>query len=345
MADGQPTAASQAAIEAMKALSDQELLDSLARVLEERNVVLQGLVDWAAPEHAYVPAKAITDHRFEGVVKSYSATAGYGFIDSPSIKEAFGNDVFVHGGQLGSNKVGTKVNFAVLLSKDHKPQAFDVTEGAASTYRQAQRQSADFAAGKGKAQPSFGKAGKGPGGGDGAGWAATQAAQVWNALAGDGGSGGWDGSWGGAGNNAWGGGGGENAWFGSQGDGKSGGCKGGGKDAQSKGSASNGKASGGKKGGKGDSPPSMQDMAGVTDRRFEGTIKNFNEKNGFGFIASPEIVSIFQAEIDVFLHHQQIGDFSVGDAVSFAVILNRDGKPQAKELKPAQAAAKRARWN
>merc|ERR1719343_603377 len=52
------------------------------------------------------------------------------------MKEAFGNDVFVHAGQLGNYKIHDEVNFAVFLSKDHKPQAFDVTAGKAADYQQ-----------------------------------------------------------------------------------------------------------------------------------------------------------------------------------------------------------------
>jgi len=145
------------AMEAIASLTDEELLDSLAAVLVERTTVLQSLIDWAVPEHAYVPSKVITEQRFEGRIKSYSEKDCYGFIDSPGIKEAFGNDVFVHGGQLGNNAIGTEVNFAVLLNKDHKPQAFDITPGKAEEYCVTKRQGTDGG--------SKGKSGKGEWGG------------------------------------------------------------------------------------------------------------------------------------------------------------------------------------
>jgi len=92
------------------------------------------------------------------------------------------------------------------------------------------------------------------------------------------------------------------------------------------------------------------EMEGVTDRRFDGLIKSFNEVKGFGFIACDEITHQFGC--DVFLHHFQYTGFEVGQAVSFNVILNKQGKPQAQELAPlipsiagaGEPAAKKGRW-
>ena len=47
-------------------------------------------------------------------------------ITSPEVQELFKCDVFLHANQATSIHIGGVVNFIVLVSKDHKPQAFDV---------------------------------------------------------------------------------------------------------------------------------------------------------------------------------------------------------------------------
>jgi len=68
----------------------------------------------------------------------------------------------------------------------------------------------------------------------------------------------------------------------------------------------------------------------LTERRATGTIKSFNQEKGFGFVSCPDLTEIFGN--DVFLHKCQMGDFQVGAAVSFAVLLNKDNNPQAFDL-------------
>eukprot|EP00812_Abedinium_dasypus_P004147 NODE_1515_length_1121_cov_266.260788.p1 GENE.NODE_1515_length_1121_cov_266.260788~~NODE_1515_length_1121_cov_266.260788.p1 ORF type:complete len:303 (+),score=100.03 NODE_1515_length_1121_cov_266.260788:3-911(+) len=70
----------------------------------------------------------------------------------------------------------------------------------------------------------------------------------------------------------------------------------------------------------------------LTKRRSRGFIKSFSHKSGFGFIECAELHRIFGH--DVFLHQNQLGSFSCNSAVSFAVALNKDGKPQAYDLLP-----------
>lgn len=64
--------------------------------------------------------------------------------------------------------------------------------------------------------------------------------------------------------------------------------------------------------------------------RLVGTIKVFYPEKKFGFIASEEGTAYFG--IDTFVSNKEIGAFGVGDAVEFSVAVNRDGKPQAREL-------------
>lgn len=64
--------------------------------------------------------------------------------------------------------------------------------------------------------------------------------------------------------------------------------------------------------------------------QYDGRIKSFSEKNGFGFIECDELK--LQGLNDAFLHHQQIRNFKVGDWVSFTAFLNNKGQAQARDL-------------
>merc|ERR1712238_121540 len=113
----------------------------------------------------------------------------------------------------------------------------------------------------------------------------------------------------------------------------------GGKDMMQfmKGGKGMGKAKGGKDDGKGaGKAPKEAQILG----EYVGTIKSFNTNNGYGFIECMDLKK--QYTHDVFLHHQQLGEFKQGDTVLFTVYLNNAGKPQAKDLRePDTSAAKR----
>merc|ERR1712048_1091257 len=78
---------------------------------------------------------------------------------------------------------------------------------------------------------------------------------------------------------------------------------------------------------------SMQPTSAVSsaDRRFTGVIKSFNAEKGYGFIESAEAYSFYQR--DVFLHKALIGNLSVGATVTFTVEVNKEGMPQARDIK------------
>eukprot|EP01065_Artemidia_motanka_P004650 TRINITY_DN12211_c0_g3_i2.p1 TRINITY_DN12211_c0_g3~~TRINITY_DN12211_c0_g3_i2.p1 ORF type:complete len:330 (+),score=34.93 TRINITY_DN12211_c0_g3_i2:356-1345(+) len=68
-------------------------------------------------------------------------------------------------------------------------------------------------------------------------------------------------------------------------------------------------------------------------RRFRGKVRSFVPETGFGFISCRETLSIYKQ--DVFLHRAQfVGVCCVGQTVEFSVELNKDGKPQAREVHP-----------
>merc|ERR1712190_496198 len=64
--------------------------------------------------------------------------------------------------------------------------------------------------------------------------------------------------------------------------------------------------------------------------QFTGTIKSFNQKNGYGFITCPDLNS--QGFQDVFLHHAQLNGFEVGSTVQFTAFINKKGSVQAMDL-------------
>lgn len=72
----------------------------------------------------------------------------------------------------------------------------------------------------------------------------------------------------------------------------------------------------------------------LTSKRSHGTVKSFNEKSGFGFIACQELKDMFGR--DVFVHAKQMRGVSVGEAVSFAIVLNKDNHPQGFDIVPEE---------
>jgi len=65
--------------------------------------------------------------------------------------------------------------------------------------------------------------------------------------------------------------------------------------------------------------------------RYQGRIKTFNSKHGFGFIDCPPAYD--QWKRDVFIHKRQVGDLHVGDDITFEIKTNKDGRPQAREVR------------
>jgi len=65
--------------------------------------------------------------------------------------------------------------------------------------------------------------------------------------------------------------------------------------------------------------------------RYQGRIKTFNSKQGFGFIDCLPASDKFGR--DVFVHKAQMGDVPVGGEVTFEVRTNKDGHPQARDVR------------
>lgn len=88
-------------------------------------------------------------------------------------------------------------------------------------------------------------------------------------------------------------------------------------------------------------PNLSEGLAAITQEepapRYTGSITNFQWERNFGFIRSEEAKTDFGK--DVFLSDKEIGHHNVGDQVSFTVVINKDGRPQARLLMPATSTA------
>ncbi len=72
-------------------------------------------------------ASVTSGQRFKGRIKSYNPRRGCGLIDCPETFAHFGQNVFLHKGQIGDLPIGMLVSFAVELGRRRrKPQARNV---------------------------------------------------------------------------------------------------------------------------------------------------------------------------------------------------------------------------
>lgn len=68
-----------------------------------------------------------TGEAFTGTIKSFNEAYNYGFVDCAEVKEAYGNDVFLHGKELTEGQtIGTVVYFELGVSAKGQPQAMNV---------------------------------------------------------------------------------------------------------------------------------------------------------------------------------------------------------------------------
>lgn len=84
------------------------------------------------------------------------------------------------------------------------------------------------------------------------------------------------------------------------------------------------------------SPPAQFDLGGIggaipDDARFTGTITAFKPEKHFGFIMCPELKEQFGGK-DIFVSDQEIKHFQIGSSVTFRVVMNAKGNPQARDL-------------
>lgn len=113
----------------VQALCNLETMSAIAvinHLLTTRPELAPAVIAGAVPDLTYAPTRAITERRSKGIVKAWDADGDFGWIHCAELQVVFGQDVFCHATQLGTFQVGTEVSFAVTLTKDNKPQAYDV---------------------------------------------------------------------------------------------------------------------------------------------------------------------------------------------------------------------------
>eukprot|EP00930_Biecheleria_cincta_P020104 TRINITY_DN15188_c0_g1_i1.p1 TRINITY_DN15188_c0_g1~~TRINITY_DN15188_c0_g1_i1.p1 ORF type:complete len:380 (-),score=64.74 TRINITY_DN15188_c0_g1_i1:208-1347(-) len=361
-------------------LEDQDFYETVTAALEARPELAYSIVDFAVPHLTFPPTRSISENRHTGTIKSFVHAKNYGFIHSPLLQEMFGCDVWLHGSQYSGQEMGTVITFAVFLNKEHKPQAFDLIPpkdsagGAIADWRQNKGMRSVF--GSDAAGSDFGSSRGMPHGmqqGMDAMMNVMQSMMPEQPVVRmQGPSGGirgvvpWDrapapapvnnpdaelGSYfgtvksfvtksnygfiecpdlkaAGYANDVW-----------VHGDQM--------KDFREPGTQVRFIAFLNPKG-----QPQAKALQLAAPRRgiddqdvigtFPGVIKSFSKmEKGYGFIECPALKE--QGYNDVFLHREQLGNFDVGSEVAFTVFLNKKGQPQARDLKPFEAGAKRQR--
>lgn len=110
---------------AMAGLDDMTVTRVITETLQRRPELAPGVVNAAVPDLTYAPSDALGKRRATGVIKPYTSPGG-AFIGCQELRAVFNADVWVTKSQMGMFSPGSEVSFAVLLSKDMKPQAFDL---------------------------------------------------------------------------------------------------------------------------------------------------------------------------------------------------------------------------
>merc|ERR1712203_1224150 len=68
-------------------------------------------------------------------------------------------------------------------------------------------------------------------------------------------------------------------------------------------------------------------------QRYVGEITAFYPEKHFGFIKCDEVYARY--DIDTYLSEYEIKEFTVGSRISFRIVLNKNGRPQARDLEAA----------
>mmetsp|Transcript_158929 Transcript_158929/g.289776 ORF Transcript_158929/g.289776 Transcript_158929/m.289776 type:complete len:586 (-) Transcript_158929:103-1860(-) len=304
---------SEAVLKGLNSLTVEEAANVISNALVARPELAVTVVDRACPELTYAPAKALTARRGVGRIKSFNSENGYGFIACSELRETFGSDVFLHRAQIGSFSVDQDVSFAVLLNREHKPQAYDLQAVASTTSCPASASSAPSATavatevgvppflppplplsvflpyGQLPPEPQVHSSAKQWLGQDPADrfgdpilLRVRREREITHRIR----------------------------------------C-----GAASSTDAQLLEQKGGSNQERGDS---------IFDMRFSGRVKSFHSANGFGFIECEELHRRFQR--DVFVHRSQINECTVGMEVYFRIFLNSKGQPQAACLEKRSAA-------
>eukprot|EP00931_Biecheleriopsis_adriatica_P026107 TRINITY_DN1590_c0_g1_i2.p1 TRINITY_DN1590_c0_g1~~TRINITY_DN1590_c0_g1_i2.p1 ORF type:complete len:416 (+),score=97.08 TRINITY_DN1590_c0_g1_i2:169-1416(+) len=278
-------------------LKEEVLAAVMMKVMTSKPELAPALVNMAIPDLTYAPSKSMTERRCTGTV---SPSGG---IDCPDLSSVFGCEVLVGPHQLGTFPAGTEVSFAVTLTDENRPQAFDLQPTSPLSMPMAggmvggmnpmaggmNPMAAMLAAGKSPqalaafSPPPPGSMEENPE------LVTAMVATMKGALKG--------------------GKGGENT------------------PSVSKGGTI--RMPGAPHTGKGPEDTSNQEVLG----EFYGIVKSYNPIKGFGFIACDALKEAY-SDGDVYLHNRYVGDFKVGQEVKFQAFLHH-GRLQGRNLEDA----------
>lgn len=113
-------------VDALASLDEESAVQVISSVLQARPELAPPVVHFSVPDLTYPPSRALTERRSTGFIKSFNPQKGFGFIECAELHQVFGVDVFLHSKQVSTFEPGAMVSFAVVLSRDNKPQAFDL---------------------------------------------------------------------------------------------------------------------------------------------------------------------------------------------------------------------------
>jgi hypothetical protein len=112
--------------DAIVSLDEDTAVQVLATILQARPELAPPVINIAVPDLTYPPAKSVQERRAKGVIKGFNPETGVGAIECQELYAVFGQDVILMPQQAAGLAHGTPVSFAVVLTADNMPQAYDV---------------------------------------------------------------------------------------------------------------------------------------------------------------------------------------------------------------------------
>lgn len=119
------------ALGALNGLPLNEALQVITQAIHARRQLALPVINQICPTIVFPPSRLLMENRFFGKIKIFNVSKGYGFISCPEVHNIFRCDVFLHKAQAVGFTVDQFVSFAVMLSTDNRPQAFDLQVAAA----------------------------------------------------------------------------------------------------------------------------------------------------------------------------------------------------------------------
>lgn len=113
-------------IDSLVKLDGDVAIQTILQVLKDRPNLSPAVIAYACPVLTYAPARAMSERRSQGILKSFSAEAGHGWIACPEMELIFGCDVSVKTAQVGTYEVGAELSFAICLDESMMPEAYDL---------------------------------------------------------------------------------------------------------------------------------------------------------------------------------------------------------------------------